>query len=220
MYSFAPTLRIFNGELQAVSGIGELATLLRDRGAKRLFARAEPSARRAILASDTGAWSLYSQSGRESTLNYHRLLGEFLGDMCERTRRPAYCDAHARFARYEREPTRIGVVPPRGLVARRAHTIRFAISKVSHVQRARVRPARARPQPRPRPRLRGPHGRLDAAGARALPAADHGAGPERAARLRRAALPHRAAEAEAEEAGEGAQGGGGSAAEAEQLVTD
>ena len=134
MYSFAPTLRIFNGELQAVSGIGELATLLRDRGAKRLFARAEPSARRAILASDTGAWSLYSQSGRESTLGYHRLLREFLGDMCERTRRPAYCDAHARFTRYEREPTRIGVVPPRGLVARRGHTIRFAISKLSHVR--------------------------------------------------------------------------------------
>jgi hypothetical protein len=100
----------------------------------RLFARAEPAARRAILASDTGAWSLYSQSGRESTLNYHRLLAEFLGDMCERTRRLAYCDAHARFTRYEREPTRIGVVPPRDLVARRGYTIRFAISKLSHVR--------------------------------------------------------------------------------------
>jgi hypothetical protein len=134
MYSFSPSLRIFNGELQAVSGIGELAVLSGDLGARRLFARGERAARRMIEEADTGAWSLYSHAGRESTLGYHQLIGEFLRDMCELTRDPTYCDARVRFARYEREPTRIGIAALRGLRARRATTVRFAISKVSHVR--------------------------------------------------------------------------------------
>ncbi len=61
MYSFAPTLRVFNGELQAVSGIGELAALGRDRPcAGRLFRRGERTTRAMVAAADTGAWSLYS----------------------------------------------------------------------------------------------------------------------------------------------------------------
>ena len=87
MYSFAPGLRIFNGELQAVSGIGELAALGRDRHARRLFARGERTTRAMVAAADTGAWSLYSWAGRESTLGYHQLIEEFLGDMCVRTQR-------------------------------------------------------------------------------------------------------------------------------------
>ena len=134
MYSFAPGLRIFNGELQAVSGIGELAALWPDRLARRLFRRGERGARSMILAADTGAWSLYSFAGRESTLSYHQLIEEFLGDMCHSTDRRTYCDAHARFARYEREPTRIGIAPLRRLRARHATTVRFSISKVSAVK--------------------------------------------------------------------------------------
>jgi hypothetical protein len=134
MYSFAPGLRIFNGELQAVSGIGEMAALTRDRAARRLFRRGERAIRGTVAAFDTGAWSLYSQAGRESTLAYHQLLGEFLSDMCARTERPTYCGAHRRFARYEREPTRIRVAALRGLRARRATAVRFSISKVSSVR--------------------------------------------------------------------------------------
>jgi D-glucuronyl C5-epimerase C-terminus len=133
MYSFAPSLRIFNGELQAVSGIGELAAL-GDRGARRLFRRGERAVRRTVEAFDTGAWSLYSQAGRESTLDYHRLVGRFLGDMCERIGRRAYCSVHRRFARYEREPTRIGVAPLERLVAGRTTLVRFSLSKVSSVK--------------------------------------------------------------------------------------
>ena len=54
--------------------------------------------------------------------------------MCTRTDHRVYCDAHARFARYEQEPTRIGVAPLRRLHARRATTVRFSISKVSDVK--------------------------------------------------------------------------------------
>ena len=134
MYSFAPGLRIFNGELQAVSGIGELASLHGDRRALALFRRGERGARATVAAADTGAWSLYSFAGRESTLGYHRLIDEFLGDMCDRTDRRVYCDAHVRFSRYEQEPTRIAIAPLRRLHARRATTVRFAISKMSTVK--------------------------------------------------------------------------------------
>jgi hypothetical protein len=134
MYSFAPGLRIFNGELQAVSGIGELAYHGPDPKARRLYLRGERGAREMVAAADTGAWSLYSFAGREATLGYHQLIEEFLGDMCDRTDRRIYCDAHVRFARYEREPTRIGIAPLRRLRARHATTVRFAISKISTVK--------------------------------------------------------------------------------------
>jgi hypothetical protein len=134
MYSFAPSLRIFNGELQAVVGIGEMARLTGDRAARRLFRHGERAVRRTVAAFDTGAWSLYSQAGRESTLPYHQLLGRFLGDMCELTERRTYCEAEERFSRYEREPTRIAIAPLRRLHARRAALLRFSISKVSSVK--------------------------------------------------------------------------------------
>ena len=134
MYSFSPGLRIFNGELQAVSGVGELASLWPNRRALRIFRRGERGARAMIAASDTGAWSLYSFAGREATLSYHQLIEAFLGDMCERTDRRAYCDAEARFARYEREPTRIGIAPITRLRAKRTTTVRFRISKISSVK--------------------------------------------------------------------------------------
>jgi hypothetical protein len=134
MYSFAPGLRIFNGELQAVNGVGELASLTGDKQAKRLFRRSERAIRDEVTAFDTGAWSLYSAAGRESTLNYHQLVGRLLGDMCVRTARSAYCDARERFARYEREPTRIGIASQKGLYAGRPTAARFSLSKVSHVQ--------------------------------------------------------------------------------------
>ena len=206
MYSFAPDLRIFNGELQAVSGIGELAALWSDRRAFALFRRGERGAREAVAAADTGAWSLYSLAGREATLDYHRLIAEFLGDMCTRTDRRVYCDARARFARYEQEPTRIGVAPLRRLHARRATTVRFSISKVSDV---RVRVWRAKRLTLRRD-LTLPHGatraRLDAARARALRAADRGTGPERPDRGRGPQLPRRAAQAETEAEAEAAAG--------------
>jgi hypothetical protein len=134
MYSFAPTMRVFNGELQAVSGIGTLSALYPlDREAGRLFRRGERTARAMVGASDTGAWSLYSLAGDESTLGYHQLVETFLGDMCKQTLRRIYCAARDRFARYEREPTRIAIAPLRKLRARRATTVRFSLSKVSSV---------------------------------------------------------------------------------------
>jgi hypothetical protein len=53
--------------------------------------------------------------------------------MCAQTLRRVYCAAHDRFARYEREPTRIAIGPLRKLRAHRTTSVRFAISKVSSV---------------------------------------------------------------------------------------
>jgi len=133
MYSFSPSLRILNGHLQAVTGLHDLAALGHSRRARRLYRRGERTARRAVDRHDTGAWSLYSAQGRESTLGYHKLVGGFLGNLCDRTSRRAYCAARSRFDRYEREPPKVEIARPRGLRARRESELRFSLSKVSSV---------------------------------------------------------------------------------------
>ena len=133
MYSFSPGLRILNGDLQAITGLNDLAVLERSRGARVLYRRGERAARRAVAQFDTGAWSLYSEQGRESTLGYHQLVSQFLGNLCKRTGRRTYCAATRRFVRYEHEPPRIGISRLTGLRARRATTLRFSLSKLATV---------------------------------------------------------------------------------------
>jgi hypothetical protein len=133
MYSFNPGLRILNGDLQAITGLRDLAALGHVRRAARLFRTGERAARRAVRGFDTGAWSLYSQSGRESTLGYHQLVASFLGNLCTRTGHRVYCIAQRRFARYEREPPRIHLARLSHLRARRLTLVRFSLSKVSTV---------------------------------------------------------------------------------------
>jgi hypothetical protein len=133
MYSFAPGLRIYNGELQALIGLRDVARISGSRRAGRLYARAEPVARASVRALDTGAWSLYSEGGAESTLNYHRLVGTFLQGMCTRTGVRTYCAAGKRFARYVGEPPRVVVRTKRRPFTRRRTAITFTLSKVSDV---------------------------------------------------------------------------------------
>jgi hypothetical protein len=134
LYSFAPSHRVFNGGLQAVIGLRDAAALLHSDRARRLFARGERAARREIADFDTGAWSLYSEQGAEATLNYHSLIAGFLNGLCDRVRKRTYCSAGRRFERYEREPTRIGIRPLRGVRWDRSNTVRFSISKISSVK--------------------------------------------------------------------------------------
>jgi hypothetical protein len=133
MYSFSPSLRVLNGELQTLIGLRDVARISRSGRAQRLFERAEPAARRAVRGYDTGAWSLYSAGGRESTLSYHRLVAEFLGGLCRRTGTAVYCATGRRFERYVREPPRIGLRTARKLRAGRRTTISFTLSKISDV---------------------------------------------------------------------------------------
>ena len=133
MYSFAPDLRILNGELQALIGLRDVARIAGSDRARRLFRQAEPVVRRAVRGFDTGAWSRYSAGGAESTLGYHRLVAGFLGGLCRRTGAPAYCAAGRRFERYIREPPRVHVRALHKLRARRRTAIRFTLSKISDV---------------------------------------------------------------------------------------
>jgi len=55
MYSFAPTLRILNGELQAVNGLRDAAVLGRSVRALRLVRAGDRAARAALGGFDTGA---------------------------------------------------------------------------------------------------------------------------------------------------------------------
>jgi D-glucuronyl C5-epimerase-like protein len=133
MYSFDPGLHILNGFLQAVIGLHDVARLTRSKRAQRLFERSERVARRSIGAYDTGAWSLYSYKGREAPLNYERLVTQFLGRLCDRTDRAAYCSASRRFTRYLHEPPRIAVLTRGPRKARHREVTAYRISKVSRV---------------------------------------------------------------------------------------
>jgi hypothetical protein len=134
LYSFAPEQRVLNGGLQAVIGLRDAGALMHSGRAQRLYRHGERAARREVKAFDTGAWSLYSARGSESTLGYHELLQGFLGGLCARTRAKVYCHTSAAFKRYEREPTRIAITPLRHLRADRTSTVRFSLSKVSDVK--------------------------------------------------------------------------------------
>ncbi len=98
------------------------------------MASGDRAARSALGGFDTGAWSLYSSAGAESTLAYHQLTRNILTELCRRTRSAEYCRAERRFARYETEPPRIGIAPLRGLWAQRSAPLRFTLSKGSAVQ--------------------------------------------------------------------------------------
>lgn len=143
MYSFSPRLRIYNGELQALIGLRDVARISGSRRAAGLFARGEPVARRSVAALDTGAWSLYSEGGNESTVEYHRLVGTFLQGMCTRTGTRTYCAAGRRLDRYVGEAPRMRVRTARKPRARRRTAIAFTLSKVSAVM-VRVRDRRGR----------------------------------------------------------------------------
>lgn len=133
-YSFAPRLFIFNAFLQSVIGLYDYAELTGDPIARRLYARAEPEARREVALSDTGDWSRYSFAGAESSAEYHELLREFLLSLCSRLRRDAYCDAARRYRLYTTEPAELDLLGPTTATRGRATSVLFSLSKLSAVQ--------------------------------------------------------------------------------------
>ncbi len=134
LYSFSPGYHVLNGELQAVIGLRDTAALTGSRRAEQLFRAGERPARAEVASFDTGAWSLYSARGAESTLSYHELLAGFLDGLCKRLDVRVYCNTAADFHRYVHEPTRIGVAPLFRLSARRTAEVRFTLSKISNVK--------------------------------------------------------------------------------------
>jgi D-glucuronyl C5-epimerase-like protein len=154
-YSFAPTLHVFNGFIQALNGLHDLATLADDATGRALFAAGEAQARAEAPTFDTGAWSLYSQPGGESPLNYHLLVRDFLRGLCDRMgaditragRKPVtggavpappipdpaiYCDEADRFTTYLSQPPVVALVATRPRVHKRSRIV-FTVNKRSTV---------------------------------------------------------------------------------------
>jgi hypothetical protein len=84
-YTYAPSDRILNGEIQALVGLYDYTSITKDPVGQQLFEAGDAEERVRTPLYDTGAWSMYDQFG-ESNLNYHELLTEFLQHLCERTR--------------------------------------------------------------------------------------------------------------------------------------
>lgn len=129
MYSQQPGLKVLNGFLQAVAGLQTYARVSGDKRAWRLFRAGESAARRAVPEFDTGGWSLYSKPGGESTLEYHRLVRDFLGNLCRRDGGEIYCRTEKRFTSYMDEPPRVHVRPIRGARRGRPLRVRFMLSR-------------------------------------------------------------------------------------------
>jgi hypothetical protein len=134
LYSFAPGYRVINADLQAVLGLRDTAALTHSSIAKRLFKRGDDAARRAVAGFDTGAWSLYSAHGAESTLSYHDLTAGFLTGLCDRLKAKVYCTTGKRFKAYERQAPKIGVASVTRPRAFRPTELAFTLSKISTVK--------------------------------------------------------------------------------------
>jgi len=129
IYSFNPGLRVLNGFLQALVGLYDYAEAAGDEEARRLFASGERQARLEVPRHDTGAWSLYSATtGAESDLGYHRLVHDFLRNLCARIGTEPYCGTEKRFTSYLYEPPKL-----RFTGRQKAGAATFALSKISCV---------------------------------------------------------------------------------------
>jgi hypothetical protein len=151
IYSMAPGLRVLNGFLQAVTGLYDFAQLTGDKDAERLFRAGDRAARREIPKFDTGAWSLYSLGGRESDLGYHRLVRDFLGNLCDRTKAAVYCKTQQRFTDYQHQPPVVKVSTPEKAKAKKPVALAFSLSKLSCTKLTVVRNPPPAPPPTPPP---------------------------------------------------------------------
>jgi D-glucuronyl C5-epimerase C-terminus len=131
-YSFAPTLHILNGFVQALNGLFDFATLANDPDGRALFAAGEAQARAEVPLFDTGAWSLY-EPGRESDLGYHQLLRDFLRGLCKRVPDPKiYCTEANKFTAYLRQPPVLTLQSTSARLKKPARVI-FTVNKASTV---------------------------------------------------------------------------------------
>ncbi|HEX8646245.1 MAG TPA: D-glucuronyl C5-epimerase family protein [Thermoleophilaceae bacterium] len=133
LYSFAPGLKVLNAFLQTITGIYDYAKTAKDAKAMRLFRLGDRSARREVPRYDTGAWSLYSQGGAESNLNYHNVVTDFLENLCTRTKTAVYCQKADRFNAYKKAAPRVSYRGPSSTRTGRRTALSFTLNKVSCV---------------------------------------------------------------------------------------
>ena len=129
MYSFKPSMRVLNGELQMLVGVADYARISGSREARRLVRRAAPDLVRSLDLWDTGAWTLYDVGGREATLHYHRLAAGFAREACRRALARGICPAARRITRYTWQPPALSVRVTRVTRAGRRVVVRLRSSK-------------------------------------------------------------------------------------------
>ena len=131
MYSFRPSMRVLNGELQTLVGLADYARIADSRRARRVVSFTARRMVRALDAWDTGAWTLYSAGGREASLHYHRLAATFARRACEQRLARGFCPASKRFARYSVEPPRLSIRVASRVTAPRRVRVRVRASKLA-----------------------------------------------------------------------------------------
>ncbi|MFY9487976.1 MAG: D-glucuronyl C5-epimerase family protein [Solirubrobacterales bacterium] len=130
-YSGNRRLRILNMFLQSLDGLHDYSIITDDQSAWNLYREGLKAARRETAASDTGAWSLYSVGGAESSLHYHNLLTGFLSKLCTETTEDIFCGTRNNFSQYTKVRPQVTSVKAR--VKGRRVIVNFRLSKISTV---------------------------------------------------------------------------------------
>ena len=125
---------MLNGFIQSLVGLYDFAQLTGDATARELFDAGDLAAKQEVPTFDTGAWSLYSRGSikKESDLGYHKLLRDFLAQLCKRTATEQYCSANQHFTEYLTVPPVVEVLP-RTLEPKKSGKLRFKLSKISRI---------------------------------------------------------------------------------------
>ncbi|HEY2439978.1 MAG TPA: D-glucuronyl C5-epimerase family protein, partial [Solirubrobacteraceae bacterium] len=130
-YTFTPQTKIINAFLQTLIGLDDFARVSGNPIAARLFAAGNAEAMAEVPGFNTGAWSLY-QPGIEDDLSYHELVTGFLNQLCGLVNAPVYCTTAQHFSADLTTPPALTQLTTSG-TARKPVTLRFRLSKVSHV---------------------------------------------------------------------------------------
>lgn len=130
-YSGNVRLQILNMFLQSLDGLHDFAIITNDEKGWDLYREGLKGARRDTPASDTGAWSLYSLGGAESSMHYHQLLTGFLAKICGETSEDVFCNTRANFSTYTRQAPVIAGIKAK--LRRGRVIVTFRLSKISTV---------------------------------------------------------------------------------------
>lgn len=123
---------ILNMFLQSLDGLHDYSEITGDENAWGLYREGLKAARRETELSDTGAWSLYSVGGAESSLHYHNLVGGFLQKLCSETTEAIFCQTRTNFQNYTRQAPVVSSL--KKTVKKRRIYITFRLSKMSTVK--------------------------------------------------------------------------------------
>ena len=131
-YSGNRRLIILNMFLQSLDGLHDYSVITGDQQAWDLYSQGLIAARRETVASDTGAWSLYSLGGPESPLSYHELVIGFLSNLCDETTEAVFCGTRDNFQAYLKQKPMLTSIKKR---ARRGRiSVSFKLSKISTIK--------------------------------------------------------------------------------------